>query len=282
MAMMVPPSSIHHIQVRSDVVSSPIDLPEILRHWDLLVTLADRDVRVRYKQTALGVVWVILQPLLASVIFAFIFGVLAHLGTSGKAPYLLFAFIGLTAWNTFAQTLTRVSHSLVSNAPMVSKVYFPRLILPLSSVASTLIDFLISLATIFVMLAFYRIWPGPGVLLLPVWLAILLSMAMGLGLFASALMVKYRDVGHLLPTFLQLGLFASPVAWSTQVVPAKYQWVFLVNPITGLLGAFRWSLLGEGSLSLPALAYSTATAALLFWFGARVFKQQERNFADVI
>jgi lipopolysaccharide transport system permease protein len=274
-------SNLYHIQIRSDSDRATFNLREILRHRDLLLRLADRDIRVRYKQTVLGMAWVVLQPLLASLIFAFIFGVLARMPSEGR-PYILFAFSGLLAWNTFSQTVTRVSFALVGNAHLVSKVYFPRLILPIASVASTLVDFMVALVLMFIMLAIGRVWPGWGLLLLPVWLAVLLLMALGIGLVAAAFMVKYRDVGHIIPTFLQLGMYVSPVAWSALIVPEKYRWVFLVNPLTGLLGAFRWSLLGEGTLSLPALAYSTATAALLFWCGAIVFSQQERNFADVI
>jgi lipopolysaccharide transport system permease protein len=281
MAITEAPSKVHHVQVRSDDPSSPIDLREIFRHRDLLLSLADRDIRVRYKQTVLGVVWVLLQPLMASLIFAFIFGVIARLPSDGR-PYLLFAFAGMTAWNAFSQTLTRVSYSLVGNAHLVSKVYFPRLILPLSSIAATLVDTAISLGLMFALLAIYRVWPGPGLLLLPVWFALLMMMALGIGLIAAALMVKYRDIGHLLPTLLQLGMYITPVAWSTLFVPAKYRWVFLVNPLSGLMGAFRWSLLGVGGLSLPALAYSAATAGLLLWCGSVLFHQQERNFADVI
>jgi lipopolysaccharide transport system permease protein len=258
-----------------------MDLREILRHRDLLLSLADRDVRVRYKQTALGVAWVLLQPVMASLIFAFVFGVIAHLPSEGR-PYILFAYAGMIAWNAFSQTLAKVSSSLVTNSHLISKVYFPRLILPLASVASPLIDFGVSLALMLVLLAIYRVWPGPGLLLLPIWLAILLLMAVGIGLVAAALMVKYRDVSHIIPTFLQLGMYVSPVAWSTLIVPKKYQWVLFVNPLSGLLEAFRWSLLGEGTLPWSLLAYSTAMAALAFWFGASVFKQQERTFADVI
>jgi lipopolysaccharide transport system permease protein len=272
MATTASPSTFQHIQIRSDSDLTTLDLHEIFRHRDLLLTLADRDIRVRYKQTVIGVAWVVLQPLMASLIFAFIFGVLARLPSEGR-PYILFAFSGLLAWNTFSQTLTRVSFALVGNAHLVSKVYFPRLILPIAAVA---------LVLMFLMLIGYRVWPGWGLLLLPVWLTVLLVMALGIGLMAAALMVKYRDIGHIIPTFLQLGMYVSPVAWSALIVPAKFRWVFLVNPLTGLLEAFRWSLLGEGTLSLPALAYSTVTAVLFFWCGAIVFKQQERNFADVI
>jgi lipopolysaccharide transport system permease protein len=270
-----------HIRVRANEVGAPIDIPELLRYRDLLLTLVDRDLRVRYKQTALGVAWVVLQPLLASLIFAFVFGVVAGLTSNGK-PYVLFAFAGLMAWNTFANIVTRVSNSLLASAHVLTKIYFPRIILPLAAATATLVDFGVSLGLMVLMLASYRVWPGLGLLLLPVWLAILVMMALGLGLFAASLMVRYRDVGHIIPAMLQLGMFISPVAWSTLIVPDKYRWVFLVNPLSGLLDAFRWSLLSEGAISLPALAYSVGVAALALWLGASVFKQQERSFADVI
>jgi lipopolysaccharide transport system permease protein len=176
---MAPPKSVYHVQIRPDAGGVPIDLPELLRHRDLLLSLADRDIRVRYKQTVLGVAWVLLQPVMASLIFAFVFGVIAHLPSEGQ-PYILFAYAGMMAWNAFSQTLTKVSSSLVANGHLISKVYFPRLILPLASVASPPIDFGDSLALMLVLLAIYRVWPGPGLLLLPVWLAILLLMALGL------------------------------------------------------------------------------------------------------
>jgi lipopolysaccharide transport system permease protein len=270
-----------HIQIRADSARPPIDLPEIFRYWDLLVTLADRDVKVRYKQTVVGVAWVLLQPLMGALIFAFVFGVIARLPSNGR-PYLLFAFAGLTPWNTFSQTLSRVGFSLVSNPQLVSKIYFPRLILPLSCVAATLIDFATTLGLIFILMAIYRVWPGLNLLLLPVWLGILLTMALGVGLFAAALMVKYRDISHIIPTFLQLGMYGSPIAWSLEAVPPRYQWIVFLNPLTGLLEAFRWSLLGDGTLPWLPLLYSTASAVALFYLGAIVFRREEGKFADVI
>src|SRR5262249_43772649 len=145
----------------------------------------------------------------------------------GGWPYVLFAYAGLLVWNTFAQVLTRVSNALVGNAHLVSKVYFPRLILPLASVASTLVDFIVALVLMFLMMGFFGVVPGVGLLLLPVWLAVLVLMSLGIGLMAAAWMVKYRDIGHLIPTLLQLGMYASPVAWPTSIVPEKYRWVFL-------------------------------------------------------
>jgi lipopolysaccharide transport system permease protein len=272
---------IHHVRIQADDRQPLMNLRELARYRELLLTLADRDLRVRYKQTALGVIWVVLQPLLASLIFAFVFGVVAGLAIDDK-PYVLFAFAGLMAWNAFSGIVSRVSNSLVNNASMLSKIYFPRLILPLSTAMATLVDFGVSLAMMFLMLLFYRIWPGWGLLLLPVWLLILVTMALGIGLLGAALMVRYRDVAHIIPVALQLGMFISPVAWSTILVQGKYRYIFLINPLTGLLNAFRWSLLGEEGLSVPALTYSATAAAFAFWVGAAVFKQQERSFADVI
>lgn len=285
MLNLAPHADIPHIRIQADERQPLIRFRELARYRELLLTLADRDLRVRYKQTVLGVLWVVLQPLLGSLVFAFVFGVVARLSQPGR-PYVLFAFAGLMAWTTFANILQRVSVSLLSNSQMISKVYFPRLILPLSTAAAALVDFCVSLAVMFAMLLVYRVWPGWGVLLLPAWLAILVTMALGIGLLGAALLVRYRDVGHIIPVVLQLGLFMSPVALSTLVVPEKFRFVFWLNPLTGLLEAFRWSLLGPGPgggvISLPALAYSIAAAAAAFWIGATVFKQQERSFADVI
>jgi lipopolysaccharide transport system permease protein len=252
-----------------------------VRHFDLLVNLAARDVKVRYKQTALGVLWVVLQPLLAALIFSFVFGMVARLPSEGR-PYLLFAFAGLLAWNLFSNTVMRSSIALLANASMVTKVYFPREVLPISATFSAVLDFAVALAVMALMLVWYQVWPGGGVVLIPVWMAVLVVMALGIGLMAGALMVRFRDVQHMIPTLLTLGLYASPVAWSVSAVPARYRVVHLLNPLSGLLEAFRWSLLGEGMVSAASLAYSAVTAALTFWVGARVFRRMERSFADVL
>jgi lipopolysaccharide transport system permease protein len=232
------------------------------------------------------VIWVILEPPMASLIFAFVFGVVAKLPSDGNKPYLLFAFAGMTAWGVFSGVLTKVNTSLVSNAGMLTKIYFPRLILPLASTASALVDSSFSLGLMGLMLVVYRLWPAWGIVLLPAWLAILAIMALGIGLLAASFMVRYRDIGHIIPVALQLGLYISPVAWSMTAamgyVPGKYRWVPWLNPLASLLQAARWSLLGEGTLPLAALAYSIAMAAAVFWIGVAVFKQKERSFADVI
>jgi lipopolysaccharide transport system permease protein len=205
----------------------------------------------------------------------------AHLPSEGR-PYLLFAFAGLVAWNLFSNTVMRSSTALLANAHMVTKVYFPREILPISATFSALLDFGVSLAVIAIMLTCYRVWPGGGVILIPVWVAILGVMALGIGLFAGSAMVRFRDVQHMIPTLLTLGLYVSPVAWSVSAVPKRYSLVYLLNPLSGVLEAFRWSLLGEGMLSGGLLAYSAVTAVVTFWVGAKVFRRMERSFADVL
>ncbi len=272
-----------HVRIRANEPAPLIDVPELMRFRDLLWTLAERDLRVRYKQTALGVIWVVLQPLMAALIFAFVFGVIAGMPSDGE-PYLVFAFAGMTAWNTFANVLNKVSVSLVANGAMLSKIYFPRLVLPLSSVLSALVDSSFSLVLMFVMMAIYRVWPGWGIVFLPVWLLILAVMALGLGLMTSSWMVRYRDVGHVIPVLLQLGLYISPVAWSitNPKISERFRMVLRLNPLTSLLEAFRWSLFGHGAPPLAALAYSLVVAFGVFWLGMMVFKQQERSFADVI
>src|SRR5271157_1149277 len=256
-------SELPHVRIDASEPGPLVDVPELLRFRDLLWTLAERDLRVRYKQTALGVIWVVLQPLMAA---------------------LVFAFVGMTAWNTFANVLTRVSASLLANGGMLTKIYFPRLILPLSSVVSAVVDSSFSLVLMFVLMAIYRVWPGWGIVFLPVWLLILVVLALGLGLMTSSWMVRYRDVAHVIPVALQLGLFISPVAWSmtNTKLSERFLWVLRLNPLTSLLEAFRWSLFGRSAPPLAAVAYSLVVALAVFWTGMMVFKQQERSFADVI
>jgi lipopolysaccharide transport system permease protein len=272
-----------HIRIRATESSSLIDLPELLRFRDLLWTLAERDLRVRYKQTALGVIWVVLQPLIPALIFAFLFGFIAGLPSDGE-PYLVFAFAGMMAWNTFANVLNRVSSSMLVNSGLLAKVYFPRLILPLSSVISALVDTLCSLAAMFAMMVFYGVWPGWGVVFLPICLLFMAVLGLGLGLMTAAWIVRYRDVGHVLPMVMQLGMFMTPVAWSianTKISDTSRLFLRL-NPLTSLLEAVRWSLFGHDDPPLAWLVYAVAAALLVFWLGLKVFRHEERGFADVI
>jgi lipopolysaccharide transport system permease protein len=258
-----------------------LDLRELWQFRDLLLTLAMRDVKLRYKQTALGVVWVVLQPLVSAGIFSFVFGKVAKLPSDG-VPYFVFSYAGLLAWNAFSSTLSKVSGSLVGNANLVSKVYFPRLTLPLSTVFSSLLDFGVALVMLAVLMVVYHVVPGLGLLLLPVWLLLLLLLSIGFGLFAASLMVSYRDIQYILPVATQFLLYASPIAYAVSAVPEKFRLIYFLNPLSSLLEAFRWSLLNRGSLHPGMLAYATLFSVGIFLLGAFSFKRMERRFADVI
>lgn len=270
-----------HLVLRPRSRWTPVDLRELWEFRDLLVTFAGRDVRLRYRQTALGVIWVILQPLLAAGVLSFVFGGVAKLPSEG-VPYFVFAFAGTLAWNTFSATLGKSSGSLVGNSALVSKVYFPRMLLPLSVLGSTILDFGVALVVMAVLLAIGGVAPGLPLLLLPVWLVLVLVMALGAGLVAASLMVRYRDVQFVLPVVIQFALFASPVAYSLDAVPESARPWFGLNPLVGLLEAFRWSLLDLDAPHGGALAYSVVAAALLLVAGAALFTRMERQFADVI
>ena len=277
------PSPEPHLTIRPSRGWAALNLREMWQFRDLFLTLAERDVKVRYKQTALGMVWVVFQPLVSALIFAFVFGSVAQLEAPGGVPYLLFAFAGTLAYNSlFNPALTRVSNSLVGNQQLVSKVYFPRLILPLSTTVSTLLDFAVGAAVLGLLIAVRWHFPGANLLLAPVCLILLMALALGMGLFATALAVQYRDVVHVLPVFTQLLLYASPVAYAVATVPEKYRTLYYLNPLASVLEAFRWSVLGAGTLEWGWLAYSAACAIALLAGGAFAFKRMERRFADVI
>lgn len=258
-----------------------LDLREIWRFRDLLWSLASRDLKLRYKQTALGVIWVVLQPLMAAGIFSFVFGLVAEL-PSGGTPYLVFSFAGLLGWNLFSGVLGKVTGCLVGNSNLISKIYFPRLILPFSSVGSCLVDFGVAAVMMLVLLVIYRIVPTAAVLLCPIWLVVLLSMALGLGLVAAALSVSYRDVQYIMPVFTQMLLYASPVAYSVTAVPEHLRWIYLLNPITPPLEAIRSSLLGTPFPGWTPLAISIASTGALVFGGLYSFKRMEKRFADII
>jgi lipopolysaccharide transport system permease protein len=277
------------LRIRPPSGWAAIDFGEIWLFRDLLLTLAARDIKLRYKQTILGAAWVIIQPLMAAGIFTFVFGLLADM-PSGSVPYFVFAFAGMLAWQSFSQTLNTTSGCLVGNSHLISKVYFPRMVLPLSTVFSVMIDLAIGLGMMAILLWVFGIVPGWGIMLLPVWLGLLFMMALGFGLFSAALMVSYRDVRYVLPVLVQFLMYASPVGYGLAALherlPASApQWlytVYMLNPLASLLEAFRWSILGEGQLHPAWLAYSAGCAVLSFLFAAFFFKRMERRFADVI
>jgi lipopolysaccharide transport system permease protein len=258
-----------------------IDVREIWRFRDLLIRFAIRDVKLRYRQTALGVLWVILQPVLGAAIFAMVFGRVARLPTGG-VPYFPFAFAGLLGWNLFQGTLSRAGNSLVSNAHLIPKVFFPRIILPLAAACSALLDFFVSCALMLVVLLVSDIRLTPALLLLPLLIVVLQLLGLGLSFGAAALSVRYRDIVHILPVATQLLLYASPVAYHVAAVPHNLRAVYELNPLAGLLEALRWSLLGSAPPSAGQMAYSVAASGLVFLAGALAFRRLERGFADVI
>ncbi|MCA1832481.1 MAG: ABC transporter permease [Actinobacteria bacterium] len=256
-------------------------LSEIWRGRDLLLILAGRDVRLRYRQTALGVVWVVLLPVIGAAIFAFVFGRVAHLRSEGVA-YFLFAYTGLVLWNFVSQTITRVTASLVGNAQLVSKVFFPRLILPLSTVLSTLLDLSVGLLVLVVLIPAYGVPLRFSLLLAPLWVLCALTLALGIGLVAAAAVVSYRDVQHVLPVGLQLLLYISPVAYAAAAVPAGVRRFYVANPLVGVLEGFRSAVLGTTPPTGRAIAYSLAAALIAAGGGVVSFVHMEQKFADVI
>ena len=260
---------------------SSLNMREVWAFRELFWTLTLRDLKLRYKQTALGMIWVVLQPLLAAGVFSFVFGVVARVPTVGM-PYFLLAYTGLLGWNLFSNTVTKASGSLTGNTQLIAKVYFPRLILPLSAVPSVLVDFIVAAAMLAVMFVVYGVLPPASASLLPVWMILLLTLGLGLGLTTAALSVSYRDVQYILPVLMQILLYAGPTAYPATAVPERWRTLFYLNPVSAPLEAFRASLLGTTAPGVGALSYAAAISAVCFTTGLYLFKRMERKFADVI
>jgi lipopolysaccharide transport system permease protein len=253
--------------------------------WDfrgLLIRFAARDVTLRYRQTALGVTWVVAQPLLAAGVLSFVFGNVAGLPAPAGIPYFVFTLVGTVGWTAFSQVANRSSSSLVGNASLVQKVFFPRLLLPLSTVCSTMVDMAVSLGLLAVLLITNNVNPGFALLTLPVWLVLFVAIGLGLGLASSALMVRYRDVGYVLPVVVQLLLFLSPVAYTLNSVPPGSRTLYELNPLAGLLEGLRWSVLGTPAPTFGLALYSGMMSIVVFMLGLMLFHRMERGFADVI
>lgn len=254
---------------------------DLWRFRELLGFLAWRDVKVRYQQTLLGAAWALVQPIASVAIFTFVFGRLAKM-PAGNEPYFIVVMAGQLAWQLFANTLGSTSGSLVNNAHLIAKVYFPRLTVPLSSVAVALVDFAILLALYGCALAWTGTAPTVRALLLPVFAALTLMLALGAGLWLAALTVRFRDFRIVVPFLLQIGIFATPVGYRTDFLP-NWQTLLAINPMTGMIDAFRWCLLGEGTVfHWQSLAFSLAWTAVLLITGVWYFRRTEKSFADVI
>lgn len=257
-----------------------LKLGELWTYRDLLWLLAWKDVRVRYRQTVLGVGWAVLQPALTIVVFTLIFGRLARVPSDG-APYPAFAYSALLPWTLFSTALTRAASSLVSNSALLSKVYFPRLVLPLGSILTSLVDFAISLVVLLGLLAWYHIAPNLSALLLPVFVAYTIVASWAIGIWMAALNVRYRDVNFALPFLVQIGLFVSPVVYGVSLVPSQLRIFFDLNPMTLVIQGFRWGLLG-GAPPTADMLVSIPVVALLLVSGLFYFRRTERFFADII
>ena len=256
---------------------------DLWRYRELFLILAWRDVAVRYKQTVIGVLWAFLRPFMTMVVFTVVFGQLARLPTEGTAPYAVMVFAGLLPWTLFSSVLSEASNSVIGNANLISKVYFPRMIVPLSTVVVALIDFLVSLAILAGLMLWYGIAPGWQILLLPIFVALALLAAVGPSLWAASLIVHYRDFRFLIPFGIQIGLYASPVGFSSKVVPDHFQMLYSMNPMVGVIDGFRWCILGgESPIYWPGFVASLVVIAMLAVWGVRSFRRSERAFADML
>lgn len=255
---------------------------DLWRYRELFYFLAWRDILVRYKQTMIGIAWSIVRPLLTMIVFTIVFGKIAKLSSQG-APYPILVFCAMLPWQFFANSFIESSNSLIGNANLISKVYFPRLIIPSSAVIVSFVDFLISLAILAILMGFYRFTPSRQILCLPIFFFIIVLISFGSGLLVSALNVKYRDFRYIVPFIVQLGLYISPVGFSSDVVPEKWRLLYSINPMVGVIDGFRWAIIGGNySVYWSGFALSLLFALVLVVFSFHYFRKAERFFADVI
>lgn len=264
---------------------SALNLLAVWRYRELLYFLVWRDVKVRYKQTVLGVLWIILQPVVSMVVFSLLFGQLLKVPSDG-VPYPVFAYTALLPWNYFAGSLTRSSGSLVSNPQLITKVYFPRLIIPLSGLFSNLVDFGVAFVVLIGLMLFYGIQITSAIVLLPFLILLAMLTALGFGLWLAALNVRYRDVGYLVPFLIQVWMYATPVIYGSALIPERFRFLLALNPMTVVVEGFRWSLLGQAApasqASIWILILSLIMVAVVLITGLIFFRRTERTFADII
>lgn len=256
-----------------------LKLADLWEYRELLYFLIWRDIKVRYKQTALGAAWAILQPLLTMAIFSLFFGRLAKMPSDG-VPYPLFSYAGLVPWTFFALGLGQSANSLVSSANLIKKVYFPRLLIPLATVSSGVVDFLLAFAVLIVMMFYYGVVPTLNILWLPLFLLLALITSLGVGLWLSALNVEYRDVRFVVPFITQFWMFATPIVYPSSLLSEPWRTLYGINPMVGVVESFRWALLGTDSAPGPIIAVSSFTAVVLLIGGAYYFRRMEKTFAD--
>jgi lipopolysaccharide transport system permease protein len=260
-----------------------LNLRDLWIYRELVFFMIWRDIKVRYKQTALGAAWVVLQPVLTMLIFNFLFGNIAKMPTDGDIPYPIFSYTALLPWGLFATALNSASRSLTSNTNMITKTYFPRLVLPISSVLAGLLDFAIAFLVLIGMMFYYGITPGLNAIwALPLFLLLAIVTALGIALWLSAVNVQYRDVGYALPFLSQFWMFVTPIAYSSSVISEQWQIVYALNPMAGVVNGFRWALLGVGNPPDILIGISAAIALLILVSGLVYFRHMERTFADTI
>lgn len=256
---------------------------DLWRYRELFYFLAWRDILVRYKQTAIGVAWALIRPFLTMVVFSVVFGQLANLPSEGNAPYPILVFAAMLPWQFFANALTESSNSLITNANLISKVYFPRLVVPTSAVIVSFVDFLISGIILLGLMAWYQQVPSWRVIMLPVFIAIAFAAAMGAGLWLAALNVQYRDFRYMVPFLVQFGLYVSPVGFSSAIIPDRWRLLYSLNPMVGVIDGFRWAIIGgDVALYWPGFLLSLLLVVVLLVTGVMYFRRMERTFADVI
>jgi lipopolysaccharide transport system permease protein len=256
---------------------------DIWRYRELFYVLAWRDVSVRYKQTIIGLAWAVIRPLLTMVVFTLVFGKLAKLPSEGVAPYALMVFAGLLPWQFFSTALSESSSSLVGNQNLISKVYFPRLIVPTAAVVVAFVDFVVTFGLLAGLMAWYRFAPTWNMLALPLFIVLAFLASLGPGLWITALNVKYRDFRYVIPFIVQFGLYISPIGFSSSVVPEEWRLLYSLNPMVGVIDGFRWAILGgESKLYMPGFLVSCAVIAFFLWLGIRKFRGMEKSFADLI
>jgi lipopolysaccharide transport system permease protein len=256
---------------------------DLWRYRELFRVLAWRDLSVRYKQTVIGAAWALIRPLITMLVFTVIFGRIAKLPSDGTAPYPLMVFAGMLPWTFFSTGLSEASNSLLNNANLISKVYFPRLIVPTATVVVAFVDFLITFSILILLMVWYRYAPGWRMLILPAFTVLAFLVSIGPALWITSLNVKYRDFRYVIPFIVQFGLYVSPVGFSSSVVPEEWRLLYSLNPMVGVIDGFRWCILsGQSPLYLPGLAEGVCVAMFFLWFGIHRFRKTEKSFADLI
>jgi lipopolysaccharide transport system permease protein len=256
---------------------------EIWQYRELFQVLAWRDLSIRYKQTAIGAVWAIIRPFLTMLVFTVVFGKVAKLAADGSTPYALMVFVGLLPWTFFATGLADASNSLINNANLIGKVYFPRLIVPTATLMVSLADFFISFCLLIAMLVWYRFWPGWQIVFLPFFVVLAFLASLGPSLWITALNVRYRDFRYVIPFIVQFGLYVSPVGFSSSVISERWRVLYALNPLVGVIDGFRWCILnGQSPLDVTSLTISVVITLLFLWFGFSQFRKMERGFADLV